>query len=178
MPEKGKGYAMWYAIQVLTGQESLTITLIHALIGENYYEDLFIPEKELLLQKQGEWKKVKSLMFPGYIFAVTDHAEELFLQLKTVPKLTKLLSVGEEIVPISRWEELLLQELTNQNHLAEFSSGFFEGDYLIIEKGPLSGKEALVRKIDRHKRTAMLEVEMFGQKIQIKMGLEVVRKAG
>lgn len=169
---------MWYAIQVLTGQEALTITLVRALIEENYYEDLFIPKKELLQQRQGRWQKVITPMFPGYIFAVTEQAEELFLHLKAVPKLTKLLRTGEDIVPISRWEELLLQELTNQNHIAEFSCGFFEGDNLIIEEGPMAGKEALVRKIDRHKRTAMLEVEMFGQKIQIKMGLEVVRKAG
>ena len=42
--------------------------------------------------------------------------------------------------------------------------------------GPLKGKEGLLRKIDRHKRNGWLEVEMFGRKKEIQVGLEIVAK--
>ena len=36
--------------------------------------------------------------------------------------------------------------------------------------------EGLIRKIDRHKRMAYLEVEMFGRKIEMRAGLEIIEK--
>lgn len=38
------------------------------------------------------------------------------------------------------------------------------------------GKEARIRKVDRHKRCAFVEVDMFGRKTTARVGLEIVRK--
>ena len=43
-------------------------------------------------------------------------------------------------------------------------------------KGPLVGREGWIRKINRRKRTAYLEIDMFGRTIQTKIGLGIVRK--
>ena len=51
-----------------------------------------------------------------------------------------------------------------------------EGDRIIVLKGPLVGREGWIRKINRRKRTAYLEIEMFGRTIQTKIGLGIVRK--
>ena len=56
------------------------------------------------------------------------------------------------------------------------SEGFIEGDKFIVTRGPLCGKEGLIQKINRHKRKAWLEVEMFGRKQEIEVGLEIVAK--
>lgn len=49
-------------------------------------------------------------------------------------------------------------------------------DKVTITDGPLAGKEAMICKINRHKRTATLNVEMFGDKVGVTVGLEVVEK--
>lgn len=41
---------------------------------------------------------------------------------------------------------------------------------------PLQGKEGCIRKIDRHKRKAWLEVELFGDRQLVEVGLEIVTK--
>ena len=56
------------------------------------------------------------------------------------------------------------------------SVGIIENSVTKILSGPLKGKEGLIRKIDRHKRKAWLEVEMFGRKQEIQVGLEIVAK--
>lgn len=56
------------------------------------------------------------------------------------------------------------------------STGFIEGDKVTITDGPLAGKEAMIKRIDRHKRIAVLNVEMFGECIGVTVGLEVVEK--
>ena len=47
---------------------------------------------------------------------------------------------------------------------------------IIVLKGPLVGREGWIRKINRRKRTAYLEIDMFGRTIQTKIGLGIVRK--
>ena len=50
------------------------------------------------------------------------------------------------------------------------------GDKVIITDGPLLGKEAHIRKIDRHKRIAYLDIDFFNQTISTKVGLEIIKK--
>ena len=63
-----------------------------------------------------------------------------------------------------------------KEHIVEMSKGYIEGDRIFIESGPLLGKEGIIRKINRHKRIAEVEVSLFEQKIRVKVGLEVVSK--
>ena len=36
--------------------------------------------------------------------------------------------------------------------------------------------EGSIRRIDRHKRIAHLEIEMFGRTVEMKVGLEIIKK--
>ena len=56
------------------------------------------------------------------------------------------------------------------------SEGVIEGDRIVVLKGPLVNRTGWIRKINRRKRTAYLEIEMFGRTIQTKIGLGIVRK--
>ena len=58
----------------------------------------------------------------------------------------------------------------------KMSEGYIEGDQLVITDGPLTYYEGKIVKINRHKRTAVLEVEFLGRKNQVTVGLEVVGK--
>lgn len=70
---------------------------------------------------------------------------------------------------------LLLRKILNPNHVAEIFQGMLVGKRLTIESGPMEGMEVMVKKIDRHKRMAVLEVEMLVRLVELKMGVEVVR---
>ena len=56
------------------------------------------------------------------------------------------------------------------------NNGILENEKVVVLEGPLKGREGLIRKIDRHKRLAWLEIEMFGRKTKFEVGLEIVRK--
>ena len=56
------------------------------------------------------------------------------------------------------------------------STGYIEGDHIIITDGPLKGYEALIKKIDRHKRIAFIEINLLNQPNIIKVGLEIISK--
>ncbi len=42
--------------------------------------------------------------------------------------------------------------------------------------GPLQTLKGTIRKIDRHKRTAVVQMKMMGRLQDVTMGLEIVRK--
>ncbi|MCC8138150.1 MAG: antiterminator LoaP [Clostridiales bacterium] len=116
---------------------------------------------------------LKKILFPGYVFMITDDPEHLWYDLKHVQGLTKLLTTDGEMIPLSNEEVEFLLRFGGEEQVVEISKGVFEGSKVKIISGPLVGKEGLIKKIDYHKRRATLEVEMFGRKQVIRLGLEV-----
>lgn len=116
------------------------------------------------------------MLFPGYVFLISDDVEQLFFALKNVQGLTKIIGTGQEVVPLTDSEVLLLQKLGGDDQIVETSIGVMEQDKIRITRGPLMGLEGCIKKIDRHKRTAWLEIEMMGRIVETRVGLEVVEK--
>ena len=78
---------------------------------------------------------------------------------------------------MERDEAAWIDAFTEKGHrTVGVSEGVIEGDRIIVLKGPLVGHEGWIRKINRRKRTAYLEIDMFGRTIQTKIGLGIVRK--
>ena len=78
--------------------------------------------------------------------------------------------------PLVQEEVELLMRIGTDKQLVEMSSGIIENDRVRILSGPLMGMEGNIRRIDRHKRIAYLEIEMFGRTVEMKVGLEIIRK--
>ncbi len=168
---------MWYVMQVTPGGENKTVQMCQHIVEEDYIEEIFVPEIEHMKRFQGEWHKVKKIMFSGYVFVSTQKELDLYENLKSVPTLTKILKTGEDITPVTPREEEFIKKLIGKDKVAEVSVGYIEGDKLIVTEGPLIGMEGLVKKIDRHKRIAILQMEMFGNLTEVTMGLEVLSKS-
>ena len=58
----------------------------------------------------------------------------------------------------------------------EMSRGVIEGDKIRVISGPLVGQEAHIKRIDRHKRKALIETELLGRGVEVTVGLEVIDK--
>ena len=171
--------SMWYVIQVKTGTEEEIQRQCERVIEKDILERCFIPYCEQMKRYHGEWHKEKKILFPGYVVLVSARdAEEktLYFRLKKVIGLTKLIGTGNEVVPLEDEEIRFLLEFGGEDQIVSMSEGLIENDKVVVTKGPLKGNEGLIRKIDRHKRKAWLEVEMFGRKIEAQVGLEIVEK--
>ena len=56
------------------------------------------------------------------------------------------------------------------------SYGMQVGDKVRVTEGALVGLEYRIVKIDRHKRKAVIEIELFREKKEITVGLEILVK--
>ena len=167
---------MWYVIQTVTGQEDVLKDMMQKIIPEEYYRECFYIKRECADKEGNGWRVYHSVLFPGYVFVVTEDMEKLHESLKSVIGLTRMIGTGREIVPISEEERQFLLDFGGEKQMVPVSVGIIENSVTKILSGPLKGKEGLIRKIDRHKRKAWLEVEMFGRKQEIQVGLEIVAK--
>lgn len=167
---------MWYVVQVRSGTEHNIRIQCNKKIPDTIMERCFIPYYEEKKKQNGSWNTLQKILFPGYIFMITEDVEKLFFHLKTIEGMTKLIRAGNDIIPLTEEEIIFLQRLGGDEQIVSMSEGIIEGTQVIITSGPLMGMEGLIQKIDRHKRKAWLDLELFGRMQQVEVGLEITRK--
>lgn len=167
---------MWYVMQVRTGTEENIRCQCQRLISSDTLERCFIPYYQQKKRFQGEWHIQERILFPGYVFLITQNLEKLVESLKKVIGMTKLLGTGEEIIPLSQEEINLLLRLGKEEQLVTMSTGMIENGQVKIFDGPLKGMEGYIKKIDRHKRKARIVIDMFGRSVDMEVGLEIISK--
>ncbi len=166
-----------YVIQVSSGQEEHSKALVQTQLPD-VVSDCYTPAYECARKIGGTWRTVTRMLFPGYVFVETSKPAELRDRLREIPAFTKLLGASNEsFLALTDDEVAWLNAFTNvKTHVVEMSKGVIEGDKVMVTKGPLRGREGLIAKVDRHKRTAELEIQMFGRRKRVRIGLEIVRK--
>lgn len=168
----------WYVIQVLGGHEEKVVKSCELLIDKEVLKECFIPYVSRVKKFRGKWNEIEEILFKGYVFLISDDVEKLYNQLKKIPDLTKLLGkYDKDIYPLNDEEVAFLKSFGKEDHLVDMSVGYIEGDTIKVTRGPLRGKEAMIKKIDRHKRIAEIEVEFFNQVTTAKVGLEIISKS-
>lgn len=172
----GKSTHMWYVIQVVAGKEEFVLKMIKKYGVQRYLKECFSPKYERRRKYLGQWHQEQAILFPGYIFVISDQVEELYLVLKKIPELTKILGVGEKWTPMTKEDIEIVELLSGKERLVKFSEGYIVGSKVIVVKGPLQGMEGTIRKVDRHKRQAYLEIPMFGRVLNAQVGLEIIGK--
>lgn len=167
---------MWYVVQVRSGTEHNIRIQCNKKIPDTIMERCFIPYYEEKKKQNGTWNTLQKVLFPGYIFMITEDVEKLFFHLKTIEGMTKLIGTGQDIIPLKEEEITFLKRLGGEEQIVSMSEGIIEGTQVIITSGPLMGMEGLIQKIDRHKRKAWLDLELFGRMQQVEVGLEITKK--
>ena len=182
---KGRVYAfeaMYYVIQVKTGQEQKTIDDIKRHMKDVSYFDVFSPSRKALRKYKGEFKEVTERCFPGYIFVETENVEKLFFDLYWVPGFTRILGregLTYHFASINEEESRMIDILYNasSNRVTPISDiEVKEGDEIMIIEGPLMGVKSRIVKVNLHKRYALVELNLFSQRILTKVGINIITK--
>ena len=183
-----QGDHMWYVVQVTTGQEQQVCDLVtriaakegeqpdaHVGPGKPLLQECLVPTYETERKYHGEWQTRRYKLFPGYVIAVTDHVDLLNRQLRSVRTFTRILGNEDAFIPLDRAEMAFIDSFTSQRHrVIRMSHAVKEGDTVRVTDGPLVGQEASIRKVNRRKGTAIVEMAMFGRTLQVEIGLAVV----
>ena len=170
----------WYVLFVKTGKEHRTENYIREWDKENLLMP-FIPILETYFKKRGIVKKETELLFPGYLFVETELEPLGFLNIIRPliyrnDDIIKVLSYDSCDIALREEERRDLLRLCDDNNTIEASVGFIVGDKIYVTEGALAGRESIIKKIDRHKMEAVIELNFMGCVRQVKMALRVLEK--
>lgn len=179
----------YYVLQVAPKEEEKTEIHIRKMISEDLYDQCFHPTRVIRKKFHGKWVEVHEKLLPGYVFVTAEDAEKLYLQLKNIPLLTRILGKDMEyFVRLSgqeeHWLELLLKQsgagnASNRNEKNEVGLSqidITEGNQIRVVSGPLKDMEGMVKKINLHKMIAEVEVPFMNGSTVIHLGVEMVEK--
>lgn len=170
-----------YVLFVKTGQE---LTIAHHLkskLDSSMFLP-FVPTKEKYFKKDGKINTEIEVCFHGYIFIESNlYADrfriEIFPIIRRFEGIYSIVSYGDKRdIAMHEGERLALLSLYGDKYCIKNSVGFIKGDKVKVHTGPLSGKESIIKKINRHKREATIEIEIMGGLHHINVGLEVIKK--
>ena len=168
---------MWYVIQVSTGRERAACDLIEQHVDGSLFAECFVPRRTVAFQVGDGWDTTTEPLFPGYVIVDTAHPRRLHSRLAALPDFLRLLDVDGDFLPLNDDEVAWIDGFTKRGHrVVDMSRAVVEGGIVRIMDGPLVGREAQVKRINRRKRRAILELSILGRTVEVPMGLEVVRK--
>ena len=168
----------YYAIQVKTRSEEKFIKLFRAT-----YPHITIPihylRRLLDIRKNGKIKTSVPPVFPGYLFieAECDHdIIALQWEFRYTDGFFRFLKSNQEITPLSgRDLELVLHFINNAGPVAGKSRVYFnENSRIVVIDGPLSGLEGKIIKVDKRKRRAKIQLDLYSDSFNIDLGFDII----
>jgi transcriptional antiterminator NusG len=171
----------WYVLFTRTGREGKVEQLLKKRLDADAFAP-FIPMLETLFRISGQVRKELKPLFPGYVFIESELPGVEFIK-----SVGTIIAYSRDIIRFLRYEntdEIAMREherralmgLCNDPYCIESSSGIIVGNRVYINEGPLKGLESIVRRIDRHKRRAIVELNFMGMVKQVNVALEIVQK--
>lgn len=178
-----------YVVRVAASQEDAAAARIRAL-GGDAVGDCFALRRQMPHRAKGEWGYAESVLFPGYAFLACDDPERVADVLRRSTGTAELLVAGGAPLALTDGEASFVSDFGGVDHLVRTSRGRIEDGRLVVESGPLAGREGLVRHLDRHRRAAWLDLSLLHAGADrivdvlmpadgrgVKVGLEVVSKS-
>lgn len=140
-------------------------------------KDAFYFTYDRMRKYEGSWHVEQQVMFPDYVFLESDDGGRLAEELEQYRPFFTILEQQDTLIPVETEEEQFLQGLCGETHHFQMSRGYIRDGQTVVTEGPLRGKENLIRKIDRHKRTARVGMSETGRLREMQVGLEIVSKS-
>lgn len=168
----------WYVLFVMGGKEQQ----ICDFMNQEYDNwKVFIPKIEIIHTKQGKEFFVEKVMFPSYLFIESDIPPKGFQDLLKNIRMKKTgiikeLKFDEETPALRDDEREYLEGLLNHDYKVTKSTGYIENDKVMITDGPLKGYESYITRIDRHKKKAVLSLDLLNKEVNVTVSLEIIKK--
>jgi transcriptional antiterminator NusG len=169
----------WYVLFSRTGAEEKLVDILREITADRGCFP-FVPKKTCVFRRQGQKSFFQKVCFPGYVFIESDKSAEDFISsfFPVVHKINhayRFLSYGQRYdIAMREDERIALCSLLGKNHCMDISIGFKEGDSIRIVSGALAGSESRILRINKNRKEAIVSIEMFGSKVEVSVGLDII----
>ena len=164
---------MWYVIQTTTGREEELTDVLKSMLPQTICEKSFFIRRETCWRLKGKHKIQQEVLFPGYVFIVSDTPKELYLCLKKVPAMSKMIADGNfDFLSIEEEEEAFFANMLKNQHIVRLSYVELDGKGRILRVcGPLKEYADSIVKAQYKKRYVIIRLKMMGSYKTVALGV-------
>ena len=172
----------WYIVHTYSGQEQrakqslLERARSHQL--EDYFDEILIPEENVVEMVKGQKRTSKRKFFPGYILVHMDLNDETWHVVKGTPKVTGFVGGGETPPPISDEEVARMTQRIKEGAVKPKPKIHFEdGENVRVISGPFANFSGFVDEVLEDKEKLRVMVQVFGRATPVVLDYTNVEKA-
>ena len=154
-----RGALRWYPVRVPEGREAASAERLRKLVSADVLEDAFSVQRERWFKHAGAWSVQTVPLYRGYVFAASRDAAGLGQALAQLGLRDDVHQPDGRLAPLADDVRAWIAASMDEQRVVRASEGVIEGGKLRVTRGPLTGRESAVVKIDRHRRTCTVRVE-------------------
>lgn len=171
--------AIWYLLRCPEGTEKDYAERCQELAEAEGIQEITYFRYQRMMRYRGSWHLEKRALLPGYIF-LSRTREGTLRKREAKGKNQENQETEKEIpkadIPLKPCEISYLKKMCSDDGIIDISRGVIKNGVPIITEGPLKGREHLIKKIDRHKRTAEISLPFDRKTVEVTVGLEIYQK--
>ena len=121
----------------------------------------------------GEFKQVKHLLMPGYIFLFSNERMDPSL-VHRLSGVLKVLQYGDKVYTLTGYDEQLARWLARYGGMIGFSQAVRVGARIHVVQGPMKDDLCRITDVDKRKRCAKVELQFCGASFGVWMDYDWV----
>lgn len=185
---------MWYIVQVEKGTEVSSCEQCREMLAKEWNCRVFVPQFICFKKYQQEWRRERKILIPGCFFVEITEDENVRRILQQVQEELQIPDVrptnntedkavsqtGQEGYACSLVypeEQTFLNSIMEEDGTVPMSKGDIVNGQFQISQDPLRYHTERIRKMNRHKRMAEMELTLHGESRRVLIGLEIVSKS-
>jgi len=172
----------WYVVHTYSGFENRVKRSLQEAIAaagmEDYFDDILIPEEDIVELVKGEKKTSKRKFFPGYVLIRMELNDNTWHIVKNTPKVTGFIGSRDKPSPISDDDVFSLKTRIDEGTLKPKPKyKFEEGDHVKIIDGPFTNFDGVVDEVKPEKGKLRVIVSIFGRSTPVELDyIQVVQQ--
>jgi transcriptional antiterminator NusG len=172
----------WYIVHTYSGHEAKAkqslLDRARALGREADFDEVLIPEENVVEVVKGEKKTSKRKFFPGYILVHMELNDETWHIVRDTPKITGFVGGGTQPTPIPDEDVArMTQQIKEGAVKPKPKIRFEEGENVRVVSGPFANFSGFVDEVLEDKEKVRVMVQVFGRATPVVLDYMNVEKA-
>ncbi len=165
----------WYVVHTYSGYENKVKANIDKTIENRHLEEQIlevrVPMQDVVEMKNGARKTVQKKLFPGYVLINMEMNDETWYVVRNTRGVTGFVGPGSKPVPLTE-NEMKFLGIKKEGMVVAFA----EGDVVSVIAGVWKDTVGVIKRVDAHKQTAIIHVELFGRETPVEIGFDEIKQ--
>jgi len=177
----------WYVVHTYSGMENRVRAnlenRITSLNMEDYIYEVQVPEEEVNEIRNGQRKKVRRNVLPGYLLVRMELTDSSWAAVRNTPQVTGFVGQSHQPIPLSHGEVEKMLAPAVEKSLAppgtrpEISVvDFSVGDSVMVVDGPFASLHATISEINADAQRIRGLVEIFGRETPVELSFDQIQR--